>query len=554
MLDCLGIYIEKNIIKYAKVSKDKNSLKINSYGINFYDNLNKAIGQILDETSSNNIPVSINLSNESYNYFEVLSSLSEKDIRDSINTSFDIYCEENNINKSLIESKFYLSNSINSREKLKAVHISTKKMDISNRTELMGKARLTNVVPLPVTISNIAPKNGFGKIAIINLEESTTITIFEGGQVSEVINLEKSINDILEKLNMNLNSYSKAYEVLKNSTIYTQMTQEIPEENREYLEYIMPSLYEIVKESKQALLKHLDNIRKVYITGTGTIINNIDLYFEEYFEKVKCEILRPYFINNISSLQINVKEYIEVNSAVALALEGLEMPNADINFIKSSMPKWLKVEVKPSKRQPKREKESKKGQNKISIKNDLSISASLKDKLMIRGIVATSIMIMIYSYFAISRSNEIRANTIKVNNDILNVQKKIDEINLDKASLESKKAEYVTAKNELLKNRDDLIDKYKKQNSIPNFLNKMMYIIPTGVKITSIKIPNNSDNDTTNKVEIIAESKYYDELGAFVSNLKNAKKDSKPLLSGLETEVMTSELEKSSIKIKGELN
>ena len=41
MQNCLGIYIENNLIKYAKVSKDKEDLKIETYGIKFFDdNLN----------------------------------------------------------------------------------------------------------------------------------------------------------------------------------------------------------------------------------------------------------------------------------------------------------------------------------------------------------------------------------------------------------------------------------------------------------------------------------------------------------------------------------
>ena len=39
MSSCLGLYIENNLIKYAKVSKDHDNVKIDSYGIKFYDNI-----------------------------------------------------------------------------------------------------------------------------------------------------------------------------------------------------------------------------------------------------------------------------------------------------------------------------------------------------------------------------------------------------------------------------------------------------------------------------------------------------------------------------------
>ena len=41
MPNCLGLYAENNIIKYAKMNSDKNggSLKLASYGVRFSDNI-----------------------------------------------------------------------------------------------------------------------------------------------------------------------------------------------------------------------------------------------------------------------------------------------------------------------------------------------------------------------------------------------------------------------------------------------------------------------------------------------------------------------------------
>ena len=59
-------------------------------------------------------------------------------------------------------------------------------------------------------------------------------------------------------------------------------------------------------------------ISNIYVTGLATAISNIDLYFQEYFSNIKCEILKPYFIPE--NVKINIKDYIEVNSAIALAM------------------------------------------------------------------------------------------------------------------------------------------------------------------------------------------------------------------------------------------
>ena len=61
MPSCLGLYVEQNIIKYAKLSKDNNGVKIDSFGIKFYDDLNETIKQVISETYSFKTPISINI-------------------------------------------------------------------------------------------------------------------------------------------------------------------------------------------------------------------------------------------------------------------------------------------------------------------------------------------------------------------------------------------------------------------------------------------------------------------------------------------------------------
>ena len=59
MSSCLGIYIEDNIIKYAKVSEERDIVKLETYGIKFYEQLEETIEQIVNETLSYKIPISI---------------------------------------------------------------------------------------------------------------------------------------------------------------------------------------------------------------------------------------------------------------------------------------------------------------------------------------------------------------------------------------------------------------------------------------------------------------------------------------------------------------
>ena len=43
MPSCLGMYVQDNLIKYAKVSKDHDKIKVDSFGVKFYENINEAI-------------------------------------------------------------------------------------------------------------------------------------------------------------------------------------------------------------------------------------------------------------------------------------------------------------------------------------------------------------------------------------------------------------------------------------------------------------------------------------------------------------------------------
>ncbi len=140
------------------------------------------------------------------------------------------------------------------------------------------------------------------------------------------------------------NSYSKAYETCKNTTIYTSEGRELQDIENSHLEEIMPTLYSIVSQIQKIINSNTAKIEKVYITGTAALINNIDLYFQEYLEDTKCEILKPSFITNTKD--INIKDYIEVNSAISLALLGLGQGLTSMNFKGSTfadkLPDWLK--------------------------------------------------------------------------------------------------------------------------------------------------------------------------------------------------------------------
>ena len=100
MSKSLGIYVENNLIKYAKVSKEHDNIKIESYGVRVFENLSEEIKKIVEETYSFGTPISINLAEEKYLYFDIFALLNKKDLGKAVETEFEAYCEEKNYNTS----------------------------------------------------------------------------------------------------------------------------------------------------------------------------------------------------------------------------------------------------------------------------------------------------------------------------------------------------------------------------------------------------------------------------------------------------------------------
>ena len=156
MASCLGLYIETNVIKYAKVSKEHDILKIESFGIKFYENLNEAIKQVIAETYSYKIPISINLSEDAYNYFYMFNLLNRNDLKKAIETEFESYCFDKNINKNAFEGRYALANAIEDKDKIKVIYVSTNKTTINRESQLVEDGRVTCLTPMGISIANIA--------------------------------------------------------------------------------------------------------------------------------------------------------------------------------------------------------------------------------------------------------------------------------------------------------------------------------------------------------------------------------------------------------------
>lgn len=510
MPSCLGIYIEEHLIKYAKVSKEHENIKVEAFGIKFYDKIDDAISQVIEETYSQKTPISVNMSEEMYNYFDMFALLTKTDLQKAIKTEFESYCSEKGYNPNVFERRYAVVDNQLDKEKIKVIHIADNKIELNKRIQEIDGYKLTNISPISMSIPNLINIEPNENCIIVNMEDKTTITTIIDSKIYHVDVLDEGSTDILSKINSKENSYSKSYEICKNTTIYTSEGKELQDEQTNYLEDIMPTLYTIVSNTQKIINSTTEKINKVYITGTAALVNNVDLYFQEYLTESNCEILKPYFINNTKD--ISIKDYIEVNSAISIALMGLGTGIAGMNFKKQSfadkIPAWLKVEVNPGK--------TKKEQKNLGgfLTWDLGQKLDKTEKGLLRIATGLLLLVVIYSGFASLLNSQIGKKQQEAESYIENTNKQIQLANADNEKIKTKTNEYTTMINELEQANEKIADRNKTRNAIPNLLNQIMSIIPENVQLTSI------ENTSGTHVVINAQSNKYEQLGYLKAKIK----------------------------------
>lgn len=512
MASSLGIFIEKDIIKYAKLNQEKDSIKVESFSVEFYEkgNVGAAVKKILTETNGAKCSVNVNVSSELYNYFETFSMLSKKDMKDSIDIEFDLLCGEKGYNRKSLDTRYILTTSKENADKYKVLHIAVNKNDVNKRVKEFAPVKIASMTPISTSITNLIDGDEIDNAIIVNIENETQITTVIEGQIYRTDIISDGMGKILNKINEVESSTKKSYEVCKNITVYSQ-GQGGTLEGNEYIDEITPILDNIINEVKEIIDSSFVNIKKVYITGSGTIINNVDLYFQEYISNCACEVLKPYFIQ-AGSIKIPVKEYIEVNSAIALALNGLGNLNKELNFLTKQTPQVddLKSLIK-SKLGGK--KSSTGGMN---VDEEMPVM-STSEKLLIRICVLVGVAFVGYalcSGYTVKKIAEKRA-------DILATTTKTDIqlalMTADKEKIDTTTSAYSIMLENLKKLSDDVNstdERVIEKDAIPNLLNKVMFIMPQRAKINSI------ENTEGKHIVMEIESREYEQLGYFMAAIK----------------------------------
>ena len=322
MASALGIFIDRNIIKYAKLNGTKDKLKVESYGMKYGENHKELLKQIIEETNSSKNNVVINAAEIHYEETSIFSMLKKKDYDKAVEVAYEEIVDKQKLRPELLEYGYILSKNPADSEKLHVLLGIQEKGAMETRANLFEQnVMLYSQMPIGISISNIY-ENPLPAL-IVNIEEDTYITEIYDTEPIKVTRIATGTKNIIDTINNEENSISKSYEVLRNMVLPTDDMDQISFEGNEYAPVIVSEVMKIVSEIKSVMKKRPGIYKKIYISGTGATISNLETFIEKLIDDVECDILRPAGIEG--QKKVAIKEYVDVNSAIALACEALRI-------------------------------------------------------------------------------------------------------------------------------------------------------------------------------------------------------------------------------------
>lgn len=511
MRSCLGIYSVNKVMKYAKITADKdNNISVDSCGAKFIvGEKQQLIHDIIKETGSNEVPIATNIEDLDYTKVEIFDSLNKKDIESLVQIEFEDAANRMGINDKILTYKYSLGASIKNESNYTATIITAKKATIEDQKKTYGND-LKGIYSYPLLMNNTVSKADTNYM-FVSMEEDTNISIVLDGKIAEIKKLEIGMKDIIDKIAFKIGSYDKAYELCKSINVYSENENTNDPEVEAIIEPILQDiLHRIETELKPVKIK----VKKIIIAGIGTLFTNIDMLFEKYFG-VKSEILKPAFIKDMGAIK-NLTEIVEANAAISLAQEILIDKNQDLNFALDGSKKNVFQKKDVSKDKLDKLKQ-------FAFEGD---SQKIAEGLIVANIIIGTALLLYIIFGSIYN--------FQINNMKLKLDVKINEAKTQTKTIESdiahisQETEKYSSINNLIKDTTDKIEgntisKYSTYN-VANFMQKIVKYIPKNVQLITIA----SDDNKT--VTITAKSDSYAALGYFVSQLK---------LEGILAEVVT---------------
>lgn len=513
MASCLGIYLSSNIVKYAKLTSDNaGNTKLDSYGVRFVkDNQKLTLKNIIEETNSQNIPIVMNPQNDKFLNYQMFDQAQNKSISNDVaRMEFEAWCEKNAKSPDRYIYVHKVADVKNEDNKFNAVISFIEKKYIEEYEDIEGYS-VTDILPSQFLMHRLVPQDEKNYM-LVNLDDILSISIVIDGKLVDLKSYDIGMKQILSDFSAKLGSYQKAYEACKQLNVYSDEETN----NDKLLESIAePVLQDILRNIGALGRRYKTKLDKVFLAGNGIVFTNIDVLVKEYLD-VKCEILKPDFIHNMSNVR-NVAEMLETTQAMAIAYEILNPENKNLEFInnKAKLKKGLGSLFSKTKKEKKnRQKSPGKIASKlpgIEVVEDKIVAIATNSLIVIGSVLFTYVL---FSNIYISSVNktlkQLDKNKKQVDTATADVKNDINYINLNKSEYKEINDEVRSIKSKIENNQ---IGKFTTYN-VASFLQNIIKVIPRNVQLKTIS------SDDNKNVKITAVSNSYADLGYFVSELK----------------------------------
>lgn len=485
MTECLGIYFENSIIKYAKLKVNNKNIELKEHGIRFVKlNKDAVILDIIEETNSKDIPIVFNSNNNSYVNFQIIENNSKKSYtRQILNTEFEAWCEKNAKSPERFEFSYLISKPKDRTFKCNGILNIVEKKNLEQIYK-NGLYKVAGIYPANILVNNLVDENNLNYV-LLNINEDIIVTAVVDGKIVETRNLGIGINEIIERFKEKLGSYQKAYEACRQINVYTEGESA----NDKELEAIAePILQDVIKNISTFVTKYKVNIEKIYLTGMINLFRNLDILLKEYFD-LKCEILIPKMIKKDEK---DIAEIVEIIPAISIAYEHL-IGDRSKNLLSNKSDKFS-----------------------FNILKSDNVENRNVDILKV-ALGITTVLFVTYVSFGAIYSNRVNKIVADANSNIMEINSNINKINEDISYISENKEKYKKINTQV----DEVIDALSDESgtssgayNVATFLQNIIRIIPEDVKLNSIS------SDDNKNIKIVAESDSYASLGYFVSELK----------------------------------
>ncbi len=516
MSSCLGLYINNEMVKYAKLSSDNKKVTLESFGTRFvkFDKM-KVIEEIIEETNSQSTPIALNPSNSIFVNVDMFEQGQIKSyINDITKMEFESWCEKNGKSPANHLFVYKIADTKNLNGKRSAVLNIAEKKSVNDYLETFSNS-LASLYSPAFVMERLIPADAKNCV-VVNFDDNLTITIVLEGKIVDIKTYEIGMKKILDDFTEQLGSYQKSYEACKQINVYS----EGEDNNDKRLEHILePNLQDILKYVQANIAPYKKQVDKVFIAGSGVVFTNLDILFTEYLE-MKSELLKPDFLADTSNVR-NVADIVESIEAIALAYDAIVPIKRESEFvkrtgIKSSFKNLFKAKNKKTSASEKDQnapKEKKPKEEKIvEVEDFTKTSYTIIHLCVVLAVVFIAYLVFsnIYSYRLEKMKEETMASIeqLKANTAI---------VEADTKYITENKTKYKEI-NDRVKNIVDQIESNKigkfTTYNVATFLQNIIKIIPKNVQLVNIS------SDDNKNIRITAQSNSYADLGYFVSVLK----------------------------------